>query len=472
MNFITGKHLSRRTFLRGAGASVALPFLDAMVPAGRAWRDPAAQFSRFIGIEEAMGCAGSSDWGDSQHLFAPARLGRGFEFEAQSLLTPLEPYRDYVTVVSQTDCVMASSFQPEEIGGGHDRSSAVFLTQAHPLRKWGQYYLGKSLDQIHADKFGRETVLPSIELTTEYEGVASCEYSYHCAYRSVISWASPTEPLAPLADPRAVFEQLFGVGDSATDRAARQQMDRSLLDWVATELAAVQRKLAPVDRRALDQYTTYIREMERRIQLIEAQNRSGEERNMPVPEAPAGIPGRWEDHMDLMFDLQVLAFQGDISRVITLKTGIDNSNATFPDSGTSKGWHPASHHANQPPNIMDFNLINRYRYGRVAYLLEKLKNTMEGESSLLDKTVIVMGSAMGDANLHANLNCPLLLLGKGNGALEGNLHLRAPKGTPMSNVFVDLMQRLGHDIESFGDSTGSFALSHPKGPVSTSEGGL
>jgi hypothetical protein len=472
MNFITGKHLSRRTFLRGAGASVALPFLDAMVPAARLWRDPAEQFTRFIGIEECMGCAGSSDWGTSQYLFAPAKIGRGIELEAQSMLTPFEPYLDYVTIVSNTDVKMASSFVPEEIGGGHDRSSAVFLTQSHPLRKWGTYYLAKSIDQIHADKYGQDTVLPSLELTTEYEGVTSCEYSYHCAYRSVIAWASPTEPLPPLADPRAVFEQLFGVGDSAADRAARQATDKSLLDWVTTELAALQRRLAPADRRAVDQYTTYIREMERRIQLIEAQNRSGEERNLSVPEGPAGIPGRWEEHMELMFDLQVLALQGDLTRVITLKTGIDNSNATFPDSGTSKGWHPASHHANQPPNILDFNLINRYRYGRLTYLLDKLKNTMEGDANLLDKTVIVMGSAMGDANLHANLNAPLILLGKANGALEGNLHLRPPKSTPMANAFVSLMQGLGHEMEEFGDSTFALPLTYPKGPSTSSQGAL
>jgi hypothetical protein len=472
MNFITGKHLSRRTFLRGAGASVALPFLDAMVPAGRAWRDPATQFTRFIGIEEAMGCAGSSDWGESQHLFAPAKIGRDFEIELSSQLTPFEPFRDYLTIVSRTDVKMASSFVPEEIGGGHDRSSSVFLTQTHPLRKWGSYYLGKSLDQVHADKYGQDTVLPSLELTTEYEGVASCEYSYHCAYRSTISWKSPVEPLPGLADPRAVFEQLFGVGDSAADRSVRQKTDRSLLDWVATELSAMKGKLGAVDRRAMDQYTTYIREMERRIQLVEAQNRSGEERNLQVPEAPAGIPGRWEDHMELMFDLQVLALQADLTRVITLKTGIDNSNMSVPDSGTTKGWHPASHHANLPPAILDFNLINRYRYGRVTYLMEKLKNTMEGESNLLDKTVIVMGSAMGDANLHANLNAPLLLLGKANGALEGNLHLRAPVGTPMANAFVGLMQGMGHDMEYFGDSTGVLPLTFPKGPSATSEVGI
>jgi hypothetical protein len=465
MNFITGKHLSRRTFLRGTGATVALPFMDAMVPAGRLWRDPAAQFTRMVCIEESMGCAGGSDWGDQQSLFAPAKMGRDFVFEQSSQLKPLEPYRDYVTVVSQTDVAQASSITPEEIGGGHDRASSVFLTQAHPMRKSGSVYLGKSLDQVHADKFGKDTILPSLELTTELGGPGGCEYSYHCAYQTTIAWASPTEPLPPIADPRVVFERLFGVGDSTADRAARARDNRSLLDWVATELAQLKREVGAADRRALDQYATHIREMEIRIQRIEAQNNSGEERNLQVPDAPAGIPARWEDHLDLMFDLQLLALQADITRVITFKPGADRSNMTFPESGTDKPWHSASHHGNTPEGIMDFNKINTYRLGRMTYLLDKLKNTMEGESNLLDKTAIVYGSAMGDGNLHNNIRCPLILMGKANGALEGNLHLRAPRGTPMANVFVTLMQRIGHDMDSFGDSTSAFELSFPRGPV-------
>ena len=463
MAFITGKHLSRRTFIRGTGAAVALPLLDAMVPAGRAWRDPAAeQFTRFIGVEESMGCAGSSDWGDERHLFAPAKMGRNFEFVTDSHLKPLEAYRDYLTVVSQTDVKMASSITPEEIGGGHDRASAVLLTQAHPLRQSGAVFIGKSLDQIHAARFGQDTVLPSLELTTELGGPGGCEYSYHCAYGTTIAWASPTEPLPPIADPRAAFEQLFGVGDSAADRIARRETNRSLLDWVATELARLKRELGAVDRLALDQYTTHIREMERRIQLVEAQNSTGEERAMP--EAPSGVPDRWEDHMELMFDLQVVALQADLTRVITFKPGADRSSMTFPESGTSKPWHAATHHGNTPQGIMDCNKINTYRLGQFAYLLEKMKNTMEGDSSLLDKTAIVWGSAMGDGNVHNNLRCPLLLMGHANGALEGNLHLRAPRGTPMANVFVSLMQGIGHDdMRSFGDSTGGFPLSFPKG---------
>jgi hypothetical protein len=365
---------------------------------------------------------------------------------------------------------MAGSFTPEEIGGGHDRTSAVFLTQAHPLRAWGDFYLGKSLDQVHADKYGQDTVLPSLELTVNYEGGPQCEYSYHCSYRSTISWASSTAPLPGIADPRTVFEQLFGAGDSRADRDLRRRTDRSLLDWIGGELAALNRTLAPVDRQALDQYMTHIREMERRIQLIEEKNSSGEER--ALPDAPAGVPDRWEDHMDSMFDLMVLALQGDLTRVITLKTGLDQSNISHPESGTDRGWHSSSHHGNKPEVITDFNLINTYRLSKVTYLLEKLKNSMESGTSLLDRSVILYGSAMGDANLHANTQCPLLLMGKANGALDGNLHLQAPIGTPMANVFVDLMQRIGHDIDSFGDSSGAFSLSYPKGPVAVSAVGI
>ncbi len=472
MNFITGKHLTRRTFLRGTGVSVALPFLDAMVPAGRAWRDPAAdQFTRLVCIEESHGCAGGNDWGDTQHLFAPAKLGRDFEFGAESQLKPLEAYREYLTVISQTDCRMAEPFRAEEIGGDHDRSTAVFLTQAHPLQTEADIFVGKSLDQIHAHRFGQETALPSLEITTEeMDRGGGCNYNYHCAYTNSAAWASPNQPLPAIREPRVVFEQLFGAGDSVADRANRLRTNRSVLDWISTQLASLKSELWEVDRIALDQYTTHIRELERRIELVEAQNNSGEERQMP--EAPSGIPDRWEEHMALMFDLQLLALQADLTRVITFKIGYDLSNKTFPESGSNKAFHGASHHGNVPAAIMEFNRINTHRLGQMTYLLEKLKNTVEGSASLLDKTAIVWGSAMGDPNLHNHRRCPLLLMGHANGALEGNLHLRAPEGTPMANVFVSLMQRIGHDdFRRFGDSTGEFSLSFPTGPVAVSQGG-
>jgi hypothetical protein len=463
MNFITGKHVSRRTFVRGVGAGVALPFLDAMVPAGRAWRDPAQEsFTRLVCIEESMGCAGGSDWGDERNLFAPAGVGRDFEFSVDSQLKPLEPFRDYLTIVSDTDCRSAEPRRAEEIGGDHDRSTAVFLTQAHPKQTQGSdIHLGISLDQIHAQRFGQETALPSLELCTEsIDRGGGCAYNYHCAYTTSLSWASPNQPLPAIREPRVVFERLFGAGDSPDDRAARRRTDRSVIDWIATEVVRLKRELGMVDQAAMDQYLTHIRELERRIQLVEARNTSGEEREMP--EAPSGIPDSWEEHMQLMFDLQVLALQTDMTRVITFKTGFDQSNRTFPGSGTNKSIHGASHHGNVPGDIMDFNLINTHRLSQVNYFLEQMKSTMEGDASLLDKTAIVWGSPMGDPNLHNHRRCPLILMGGANGLLEGNLHLRAPQGTPMANVFVSLMQGLGHDMPSFGDSTGDFALGFPR----------
>ena len=469
MHFITGKHLPRRTFLRGASAAVALPFLDAMVPAGRPWRDPTRQTSasRLVCIEESMGSAGSNVWGNTQHLFSPAQVGRGFDIAPASQLAPLEEFRDYMTIVSDTDCRMAEAYNADEIGGDHDRSTAVFLTQAHPKQTQGSdLFLGTSIDQLHARRFGRDTALPSLELCIEgIDRGGGCAYNYHCSYTTTLAWASPNQPLPAIREPRKVFERLFGSGDTPEDRAARRQTHRSMIDWIATEVARLNRELGAVDRAALDEYVTHIREIERRIELVEARNASGEERQMP--EAPGGVPDVWEEHMRLMFDLQVLALQSDLTRVITLKTGFDVSNRSHPDSGTNKSIHVASHHGNVPEDILDYNKINTYRMSQLGYFLARMRDTMDGEASLLDKTAIVWGSPMADPNLHDHRRCPLLIVGHANGALEGGLHLRAPEGTPMANVFVDLMQRLGHDeIESFGDSTGAFDLSFPGGVAS------
>jgi len=463
MNFITGKHLSRRTFLRGAGAAVGLPVLDAMIPATKNSFNPAGGFTRLIAMEESHGCAGGNLWGDDQHLFAPAKPGRNFEINPNSQLKQLEDYRDYLTVVSHTDCRMAEPFNSLEVGGDHDRSTAVFLTQSHPKQTQVDVFSGISLDQVHARKFGQDTVLPSLEITTErVDTGGGCAYNYHCAYKTTLAWAAPDRPLPSIREPRMVFDQLFGAGDTTEDRAARRQSSKSLLDFVASSVAQLKKELSPLDRQALDQYTTQIREVERRIGIIEAQNTSGEGRTMP--EAPSGVPDRWEDHMEILFDLQLLALQGDLTRAITFKTGFDLSNLVMPDSGTNKSIHSLSHHGNQPAAIMEFNLINTYRLGRVAYMLEKMKNTMDGDASLLDKSVIIWGSPMGDPNLHAHRRCPLVLMGHANGQLEGNMALRAPDGTPMSNVFVSLMQMMGHDnLTHFGDSTGAFPLTMPKG---------
>ena len=472
MHYISGKHLPRRTFLQGASASVALPLLDGMIPAGRTWRDPAAEpnQTRLICVEESMGTAGASVWGWEQNLYAPLTVGRDFKLPERHLLEPLiDGFRNHITVVSNTDCRMADPYAAREIGGDHDRSSACFLTQSHPKQTQGSdIFLGVSLDQVHAQRYGQDTPLPSLELCIETPARGgACNYDYHCAYRHNISWAAPNRPLPALRDPRAVFERMFGAGDSTADRIQRRRTRGSLLDWIVEETARLTRSLAAVDRVALDSYLEGVREIERRIQLVEARNSSGEGR--ALPDAPIGVPDSWDEHMEIMFDLQVLALRSEITRVISFKTGSDQSNASHPESGVDAGWHAVSHHGNNPITIMQYLAINSYRLGAFRYLLEKLEETVEGDSTLLEKTVIVHGSAMGDPNLHNHRRCPLMLMGKGNGALEGNMHVKAPEGTPTANAFLALLQGIGHeDLEHFGDSTFKLPLSVPVRATSAS----
>ncbi len=463
MNVLTGIALPRRTFLRGAGATVALPLLDAMFPAGRlrasAANDPP---TRLVCIEEVHGVAGCNEWGAEQHLFAPAATGRDFELADANVLKALEPWRDYMTIVSNTDVRMAEAFDAQEVGGDHFRSSAVFLTQSHPRQTQGSDILcGTSIDQLHAQRFGQETALPSLQLCIERtDKGGGCDYNYSCAYTDSISWSSPTTPLPMIRSPRTAFDMLFGAGGSARERARRRRTHSSILDWVAEEVAGMRSQLGAADWRRVDRYLESVREIERRIERVEARNTSGEPRELPG--APPGVPDSFAEHMRLMFDLQILAFETDTTRVIAFKTGRDASNRTFPESGSDRAFHPASHHGGRERAIMEFNKICQYRTGQLAYFLERLQETADGDASLLDRSMIIWGSPMGDANLHNHRRCPLLLLGGANGALEGNLHLRADAGTPMANVFTTLLHRLGHtDLGGFGDSTGEFALSAP-----------
>jgi hypothetical protein len=263
-----------------------------------------------------------------------------------------------------------------------------------------------------------------------------------------------------IRDPRVAFDMLFGAGRSPQDRTERRQTRRSILDWIQGEVASVRQDLGASDRMRLDRYLENVREIERRIQAIEAHNSSGEERELP--DAPKGVPDSFSEHMRLMFDLQVLAFQSDMTRVITFKTGRDSQNRVFPESGSNQPFHPASHHGNREDRILEFNKICKYRVSQVAYLLEKMKTTMDGEKSLLESSVVLWGSPMADANIHNHRRCPMFLVGHGNGMLPGNLHLKAADGTPMANVMLTLLHRLGlEDLESFGDSTGAFSLSAP-----------
>jgi hypothetical protein len=466
MNFVTGKHIPRRTFVQAMGATVALPFLDAMIPAGRSFRSESIDNTRLICMEEVHGSAGSNDWGATQHLFAPEKIGKNFEMNDLNLLKPLEPFQDYLTIISNTDVRMADAWDAAEIGGDHFRSSAVFLTQSHPRQTQGSdLFAGVSLDQIYARRAGKETAFPSLQLCIETSDLAGgCHYNYACAYRDSISWASETSPLPMVRDPRMVFEMLFGAGATEAQREARRNENRSILDWIAAEVGTLRRELGASDRLRVDQYLNDVRELERRLQMVEAQNSSGEARELP--EAPVGVPDSFEEHMKLMFDLQLLAFESDLTRVVSFKWGRDASNRIFPDSGVDRPIHPASHHGNDPARILEWNQIHQWRMSMMPYFLEKLQNTMEGDRHLLDKTLIVWGSPMGDGNVHNHRRCPLVLLGGANGRLEGNLHLKAPDNTPMANAMLTVLHTLGmDDMPSFGDSTAAFPLSRPSAGI-------
>jgi hypothetical protein len=463
MHFITGKHLERRTFIQGMGASLALPFLDAMVPAGRLTAAKAAEVdpTRLIAIEMVHGAAGSNEWGATQNLWAPEAVGRDFDLTPSALL-PLDPWREYLTIISNTDVRMAEAFQAPEIGGDHFRSSAVFLTQQHPKQTEGSdVYVGTSLDQMYAQRFGQDTPVPSMQLCIEnINQSGGCAYGYTCLYTDSISWASPTEPLPVIRDPRVAFEQLFGAGGTAEERTMRRRTSTSILDWVTGRVAQLQRELGPNDRERLDRYLQNVRELERRIQMIESQNESGEVRELPS--APAGVPDSFEQHVQLMFDLQALAFASDTTRIFSLKMGRDSSARVFPESGTDRPFHPASHHGGREEGILDFALLNKYHVSMLPYLFQKLADLQEGDANLLDKTMIIYGSPMADANLHNHRRAPLIVAGGANGQLEGNLHLKAPDGTPMANAMLTMAQKLGmSDVENFGDSTGDLSLSSP-----------
>jgi Protein of unknown function (DUF1552) len=458
MQFITGKHLPRRTFLRGMGATMALPFLDAMVPAARGLADKSDP-TRFICIEEVHGMAGCTTFGASKFLFAPETTGSNFTLLPDNPLSALDPYREYLTIVSNTDTRMAEAFAPPEIGGDHFRSSAVFLTQSHPKQTQGSdIWAGTSIDQIYAKRFGQQSPMPSLQLCIEsLDQAGGCTYNYSCVYTDAISWSSPNEPLPMIRDPRVAFDMLFGTGGTPEQRAERRQTRSSILDWVHGEIVGLRKQLGAADRVRIDRYLDNVQEVERRIQAVEKHNTSGEPRALPL--APSGVPDSFAEHMKLMFDIQVLALQSDLTRTISFKTGRDSDNRVFPESGSSQPFHPASHHGNNEARILEFNKICKYRVGQMAYFLDRMKNTMDGDKNLLEKSLIVWGSPMADPNVHNHRRCPLILLGHANGQLKGNLHLKAADGTPMANAMLSALHKLGvDDVPTFGDSTGEFDL--------------
>jgi Protein of unknown function (DUF1552) len=454
---LTRRYLPRRTLLKGVGAALALPLLDAMVPAGTALARTLPGKRRLIAIEMVHGAAGSTAFGAKRNLWAPAAAGRDFDL-TPTAMAPLEPYRDYLTIVSNTDVGNAEAFIPPEIGGDHFRSAAVFLTQAHPKQTQGSdLRAGTSIDQIVAQKVGHETPIPSMQLCIEnVDQAGGCFYGYSCAYTDSISWASPSEPLPMIRDPRLVFDQLFGIGATPEARAERRKRDKSLLDFVQGSVARLQKDLGAADRARLGEYLDDVREIERRIQKVEATNSTGEPRELPG--APKGVPDSYEEHVKLMMDLQVLAFQADITRVFAFKMSRDVSNRVFiPEVNT--GFHVASHHGEREDRILDFAKINTYHVRLVTYLLDKLKRSADGDAgSLLDNSLVFYGSPMGNPNVHNHKRCPLFIAGHAGGALKGNVHVRAADGTPMANAMLSMLRSFEVEDAQFGDSKAEMDL--------------
>ncbi|MGE0812892.1 MAG: DUF1552 domain-containing protein [Vicinamibacterales bacterium] len=453
--FLTGRALTRRHVLKGVGAAVALPVLDAMTPAGSARAAAIALPPRLVCIEMVHGAAGSSAYGRQQHLWAPAAAGRDFDL-APTSLAPLEPFRRQLTIVSGADVPSADPTEAREIGGDHYRSSATFLTQAYPKRTdRADVRAGVSLDQLYAARVGQDTPVPSLQLCIEgVDGGGGCEYGYSCVYVDTISWATPTTPLPMTRDPRVVFDQLFGDARDGTpqSRRARREADLSLLDAIREATARLMRRLGPADRARLGEYLDAVREIERRLQVVERRNGQGEPRELPG--APAGVPDDYGDHVRLMFDLMVLAFRSDLTRVAAFKMSRDGSNRVFPGSGSREAFHLVSHHGDRPDRIQELARINRYHVGLLAAFLATLQAEPDGAGTLLDGTVVVYGSPMGDPNRHNHRHVPFVIAG-GGARLAGGRHVAVAPGTPLSNVMLGLLHALGlDDVERFGDSEG------------------
>jgi hypothetical protein len=455
--FVTRKHLSRRAVLRGVGTALALPLLEAMSPAlAQLGKTAAAASSRLACLEIVHGAAGSTTDGTGKHYWSPVKEGADFEFT--QTLEPLSKLHDYLTVITGTDLNAAGAYTENEQGGDHFRSAAAYLTASHPkMTEGSDIHAGTSIDQIYAQHVGQQSPLPSLQLCIEdVDSTGACAYGYACVYSDTISWASPTEPLPMTRDPRVAFERLFGDGATAKERLERRLLDRSILDGIVGDVARLQSNLASADKARLDEYLNDVRELERRIQNVERYNaQSGQ---TALPTAPLGIPESYDEHVKIMFDLQVLAFMTDVTRVSAFKLSRDVSQRVFPLSGVTTPFHSSSHHGESPSKIAEYAKINRYHVSLLAYFLDKLKNTPDGDGNLLDHTVVLYGSPMGDSNVHNHKRVPLLLAGHGNGAFKGNMHLRTAEGTPTANAYLTLLRRLGVDLPAIGDSTGEVAI--------------
>ncbi|PYU94705.1 MAG: hypothetical protein DMG08_06775 [Acidobacteria bacterium] len=434
---ITKKALPRRTFLRGMGASLALPLLDAMVPAMTALAATTANPVRRLGfVYVPMGA----------HIPQWTPPGSGRLTELSPTLLSLAPFVDQLTVITNLELKNAYP-------GTHATSNAAFLSAARA--KWTEstdYYLGTTVDQVAARQIGGETPLPSLELAMDLlTTVGQCDNGYACVYQNNLSWSSPTTPLPAEAHPRVVFERLFGDGGSAADRLTELRKRSSLLDWVREDISRLQNRLGPGDRTKVGQYLDTVREVERRIQKAEAQTADSP---LPDLDRPVGVPAAYADHARLMFDLQVLALQGDVTRVITFQLARETSTRTYPEIGVSDPHHPLTHNGGNPEMLAKVAKINAFHVSLFAYFLDKLKATPDGNGSLLDHSAYLYGSGMSNADKHDHVNLPILVAGGGAGRIKGGRHIKYSEPTPLANLHLTLLDMAGVHLDAFADSQG------------------
>jgi Protein of unknown function (DUF1552) len=441
---ITKKHISRRTVLRGAGATLALPVLEAMVPAATALAQTAAEpKSRFVGLFVPHGMAPG--------YWVPEK--EGTEFDYPFCWKPLEPFREHVNIL--TGLHSRSAEPPPGVTGADHWVAAAFLCANKPKKTAGaDVYAGTTIDQIIAEKIGQETLMPSMQLAVEDPGANSsnCGEGYSCTYTNTISWKSPTQPLPMELNPQVVFERMFGDGSTVEERATRRQRDRSILDSLRGSLSRLKQDVAPSDRQRLDQYTEDVREIERRLQIaMKASTVAPADMTVPV-----GVPQTFDEHIKLQFSLLSLAFQADLTRVGTLLFARDLTGRTYPESeAPTVGFHGGSHHGEDPRRIAEFSKINQYHVKMLAYLIDKLKKTPEGQGTLLDHSLVLYGSNMGNPNQHLHYDVPHAVIGGMNGKMKGGRHLAYPtRQVPTGNLLLSVLDRFDIHLDSIGDSTG------------------
>ena len=438
--FVTRKHLPRRTVLKGLGVSLALPLLDSMVPARTLLAQTAARPLSRLGFVYVPHGAIMDKW-------TPATEGAGFEFTP--ILKPLEPFRDRLNVVS------GLGHKAADTTAVHSLSPTTWLSGVRPKATQGvDAFAGVTADQIAAQAIGQDNPLPSMELATEdHSGlIGSCDRDYGCIYMNTLSWRTPTTPMPMEINPRKVFERMFGQGGSAAERLARIQEDRSILDVITKDAATLQLQLGPSDRQMMTQYLENVREIERRIQR--AEQSQGDE-DLQLPARPAGVPFDYQEHIKLMYDLMALAYQANITRVVTFMISREVSNRTYPQVGVTDGHHAISHHQNRAEKMEKNVRIQTYNIGQFGYFLEKLRSIPDGDGSLLDHSVLLYGSNMSNSNAHDHFPLPNLVVGGAAGRMKGGRHLRYPDHTPMTNLLVTMLDKAGVHQDSLGDSSGT-----------------